>query len=853
MSVILKHTFKNIWSRPFRTIMLVICILFASFTAALAFDMSNSIENVFQAAFGTMYGHSDALIVCNQGMTEDDFSAAKGIENRHVLMSSAMAEIEVQNPDEDPYAYNKRELTIYCASDLELFNELELAARKVELQENEIIICKKYAEEFNLHVGDQVTLDGEPITQDAEECLQATFTIKDIFPCYGILNTGYSVLITEEGMKSLSSENAVHYVAAFCKIDNRKEVDEFCIVMGEQLPMAQIENLVNNEMVKEQSEGITAVFYFLFAISLLLVIFVTISLSERIMVERMSTIGTLRSLGISPRTTTFIVLLENALYGLLGGSLGVVAYTLIRDPLFNNVFTLNSGSDVELTMDLGKVSIFVIIGVILGTILVECFCPVKELLRAVKTPIRDIIFDNKDTAFKYGKKTLVASIVLLSIGVPCLVLGSTIMKKNVLLILLGLLLPVAALFLGFPHLLRAICMGLAKFFEKKNMPVAQLACVQASTKKASVGNARLCAMAVTLCLSLYVIIAPLNSIFTRNPANCDVVVDGMTAKLEAYEFIEELPEVTEVEYFYMAGKESIVGSERIDEFLSPDRVKNQPNFKMDNITLAGMNGKPTMNDWFIDVPATIGEDEIVITATLGERYDVKVGDELEIYFDPYGEAPVRKTFHVAGVCNSSYFDVSDTTFIINQDTFITIFDDRPYMAFLRSNDPATTIQTISKYTVQTASDVLSIDAFREGMEQSNAGLMTIFYMIMAMGIGLTLIAVISNQVVGFEGRKRECAVLISTAMPKKKVKLMFFLESLIAFVLAIAVAIGLAFGMRTAMMAMVKLMSFAFPNVIDVSGMLRLAAIFLFVFLLTLLDPLRHLRKMKTAEQLKYE
>lgn len=853
MGVVLKHTFKNIWSKPFRTIMLVICICFASFTAALAFDMSNSIVNILRSAFGSMYGKANAIVVCNQGIDEEKFAAIGDYEKEYALLACRQTEVCMEGELGAPNTYNKREMNIYCFSDMQAFNEMKLAARTIDLADEEIVICKKYAEEFHLNVGDQVTLNGDPLNEEQTEFVTGTFTVKDIVPYHGVLSAGYDVLVSEEGMKSLSSENAVNYVGAYCKLANEKEVKDFCREVSANLPMSQAENLVDGTLITSQISQVTAVFYFIFIISLLLVIFVTISLSERIMVERMSTIGTLRSLGVSPRTTTIIVLMENALYGLLGGILGVLAYVKVRDPLFNSVFSINSGSELELTMDLGKVSMLTMVLVVVGTIAVECICPIKELIRAVKTPIRDIIFDTKDAEFKYGKKSLIAAIVLASIGIPCLVVASAFAKENVLLLTLGMMLPIGALFLGYPHLLRGICNLLAKFFEKRSMPVAQLACVQASTKKANVGNSRLCVMAVTLCLMLFSIVAPLNAVFDHQSSDADIVISQLKADSEAYACIAEMPHVTGMELLYVNSPSVVIGTARIDEFLSPERAQSAEEFALDNITLAGMNGAPKMCKWFLDVPETIGENEIVITETLGRKYNVKVGDEMEIFFNPYGENPVRKTLRVAGVACSTYFDVSDTTFIMNQDIYKDLYGDEPYELFVKSDDPQASLEKISQYTANIAESAELRGDYEVRKKNENAGMSTLFYLIMAMGIGLTIIAVISNQVVGFESRKRECAVLISTAMSKGKVKRMFFLESLLSAVLAIGLAVGISFGMKAAMMNFVKLLSFSFPNVTDISGTVLIACGLLLAFTLTILDPLRHLRKMKTAEQLKYE
>ena len=59
MGVILKHSFKNIFSKPGRLIVLLICITFASFAALLAFDMGNNIESLMRSYAMEMVGKMD--------------------------------------------------------------------------------------------------------------------------------------------------------------------------------------------------------------------------------------------------------------------------------------------------------------------------------------------------------------------------------------------------------------------------------------------------------------------------------------------------------------------------------------------------------------------------------------------------------------------------------------------------------------------------------------------------------------------------------------------------------------------------------------------------------------------------
>ena len=111
--------------------------------------------------------------------------------------------------------------------------------------------------------------------------------------------------------------------------DNSK-IEEAKKMLEARYPDASIQDLYLTDSDMQMINELKAVFYLLFAITFLLVIFVTASICNRIVSERMSFIGTLRSLGMSTARTGRILLLENVLYALLGSIPATALYSVIR-------------------------------------------------------------------------------------------------------------------------------------------------------------------------------------------------------------------------------------------------------------------------------------------------------------------------------------------------------------------------------------------------------------------------------------------------------------------------------------------------------------------------------------------
>ncbi|MBR5057083.1 MAG: ABC transporter permease [Clostridiales bacterium] len=840
MGVIFKHTLKNMFSKPFRTIMLVLCILICSFAGMMTFDMSNSVRNVLESAFLSMFGDSNVIVSANNGLAESDFEGLPAHDK--TMFTGNRTTFNV--PGNDKYAYfNEKSILIYSA-DIAAINEMDLVAADVDLAEDEVAIPKTLAEELDLSTGDTIEFF------DEEEKAHA-FTVKSILTYKGMLSEKYNVVMPLEGFSELFGED-FKFVGAYVRVHDRGDVGKFCTAMEENTQGIETEDLINGEMVQQNVNSVTSIFAILFLICLMLVIFVTISLSERIMVERMGTVGTLRSLGVSPNATALIVLFENALYGLIGGVLGSTLYVLTRDPIFNNVFSLNSGSDIELEMNLGNVSVIAWIGVIIGAVVIECLCPIKELLKATRTSIRDLIFDNKDTDYKYTKKTLAASILFAALGIAGLVMVLTKTMEGLAVVFLTIVLLVAALFLGYPFILRSCSKILEKYFVKKDCPVAAFACVQARTKKASVGISRLFVMAVAMGLVLFVLSTSYVNFCSRPEADADVVVTGLSEEGKAFEYFNDIEGVTEVEFMnYNWGTKFIIG----DDDLKAAETANSKEMRdlYHTAIVVGTEGDFKLFNAIKDLPETIGDDEIYMDKSIAKKLGYSVGDEIPMIMGANGEKALNKTMKLAGYCDSIKFAAGAAVYVVSLDNYNAIFEDHPTSAYLRCEDPKGVVDTIKERSGCMINSVLTMDDYMEEVKAQNAGMSTLLYMLIGMGVILTFVAVVSNQTIGFSGRRRECAVLVSTAMSRGKLKKAFFTESLISSIVALVVAIPFAAVVAGLFQKALEMIEMNFGLSIDLLPTMAFIFGLFVLFVSTVLMPIKHIRKMKIAEQLKYE
>ena len=142
----------------------------------------------------------------------------------------------------------------------------------------------------------------------------------------------------------------------------------------------------------------------------------------------------------------------------------------------------------------------------------------------------------------------------------------------------------------------------------------------------------------------------------------------------------------------------------------------------------------------------------------------------------------------------------------------------------------------------------------EDQENNNKTSKVIITVIIVIALGMTAIGMISNQLIGFEGRKKECAVMLSTAMGRGKLSSVLLLE---AFITAFtASGVGTIIGTFLTTVFKAASADSAIPVMtleIDPLKNIIFFVLLTLVFTGTVLFPIKNLKKMKISEQIKYE
>lgn len=820
MRIIIKHTIKNMISKPMRTLLLLFCIIVCSFTAMLSVDMTGTMDQIFASLFGQLMGTTDIVFSSNNEVYMDMFEELP--EHTVVLMPTYSNTMTKRSESSSLYSYVDAVDIAIFSMDFKDAYEMKLFDKEYNLAENEMIISDEMAEEFDLAVGDSFAL-----YDTYEEPFD--FIVTDIISKEGLFTQQSTAIISLDAMRGLKKRDELASNEALIDIKDSKRVEEAQKQLEEAYPNDNVMALNGVGDLKEASQQIAQMFFVLFAFCMLIVLFITITASEKIVIERMSVIGTLRSLGVSNGKTAAILLTENSAYGLLGSGLGVWLYSKVRLPMLNALFSFE-GTDLDVSLDFGHTKGYVYLLVILLTILIEDLCPLKSILHATKRSIRDIIFDNQDTEYHMSDSTK-----KIGFGLIVVALISAFFTRNFAAMIICLGSTVGALSVFFPYVIKWVSELLQKFFAIRNKPIAHLAAIEIYSKKSNVGSARLAVTATSIALLLYIVSTSLGEYYHYICYQSDLIVDCKDEKADMYSYMAQLDGVHDVEFLYRTTDFCQVNAEE-DKMLS----------------IYGLNDYKAFQG-VLDLPENLHENEFAMDRYYAEKLHLAVGDEVEVTLASKSFIPIKKTLKLVGLCNTSYSGQVGDGIVISQKLYLETYRDYPLKVLLKCDEPEKIKAKIEQYSAGTVGEILTYEEYEEEVAQSNRGMNTLLYALIVMSIALTLIGTASNQFVGFQGRRRECAVLLSTAMPRKLLARLFTYETALSMLIVMIVACPMSLLLSQIVKNLMAILKLNIPIVFSMTILVKITLVIWVIFLSTALFPRRSLRKMKIAEQLKYE
>lgn len=824
MNVVIKSTLRNIKSKPGRSIILILCVMLTSFVAIFAVAGRTMIEGTIEGIFKAMTGSIDF----DANVT--DMSAFDNCPEADICGYTGVASLVSNRDPENYYISYSDKIRVYNFSDYHVLYEMGQIGTDIAITGNEAYVSERYAKKYNVNIGDTITVYGSTTSVSSEIVVTGFANIPATAPV-----AQNAIFVTPEVICILTERTEPNYFLYFVDVKDDSQIEAFKTQVMANDFKAKLTDVADGSL--DGIESVTRIFMFLFLFTFLLVIFVTINFSEKIVNERMSFIGTLRSLGASRKKTSFILILENIFYGLAGSVLGVAIHATVVPILVKNVAVF------EMSADYGAINVidyyvaapaWVYVLVILGAMLVESLCPMFTLLKAVRTPIRDIIFQNKDTKYNYSWSRFYAGILLIVVAIVC-----SFLRKSFVALCLCLTSSIVALAVLTPFILKGVSILGEKFLSSDKTPLLNLAVKEVSNNKHMVATSVLCVTTIILSTCLNSFALSFLSGFNTIQDDYDVIIENTGMKDQYYSFIEDLDGVTGVDrYNASMSYECVVGGIEGEFTIICDT-------ELDSIHSTS------------ELTGELKYHEIAITRKLAERLNVDIGDTIDVelvrslLFSCSYEATVAIIMDNYGYEEKA---IAVSTGIYNHlENGDNVLGE--ILIHCEEGKADTVRAQLLKYLTDSEEDISTKAMKVEAAANQNRKISAMIYGIVAMGVILTLIGTSGNQIIAFEGRRREIAVLYSVAMSKKQLRKLLLIESALSIGIGVVVSIILGKFLSSIFGdALFVVTDGDMPQIqYSIVAHLIYVGIIFVILMLTVCSPFRRLKKMNCAQELKYE
>ena len=817
MKIVFKHILRNIWSKKGRSFLIVLALTVATTVFTLNLTLPDELVLKIQQTLRSVYGDVDIAMGTVEEFSINDIEL--GDEEIRVTKSMNLEGL-----------YNDKPIAIQGLNIEEAKNFRMLNDDVPNLSGNQVVISERQAEEHGFNEGQKLK-----VTFEDKEYV---FEIVKIVENKGLnsLTVEYPQFICniEEAAKirELSSDMTD---AIFIDVIEEGKNSDYADFLGEHNDNYMVEMLADEESIKESCEFVSYLLLMIFVMATIMIMFVVSSLNKIIIAERMPVIGTFRSIGATRGKMNGILILENAVYGLIGGLIGgLLGYKLNSNVA--GLFVTTNG--VELTKDTSKINgVMILIGVTFA-VLLQVIITAKAIIKANKKPVKDLIFDVHSSRYRVLKHRNVIGAVLI---IASLVTNYVLKDINILVTILAIVMLITGVAMVVPYLLQMITKVFAFVFRKLGFQSAFMASKNIGYNKMIVTSSRVVVVAVSLMLAIVTVSTSVTNLFQSFRLmvdDYDIVLSYVSKEEKDYEKLLEIEDVTHIEYLHAYWDEATYNDGK--EFnVSP--------------SIIGMKESRKYIDELNYKISDLKENEVLIDEVYAEKNNLKIGDSLKIKF-----ATLNKEFEyiIRGTVNSTYFTTSRNVIILNYDYYIENISKIPMQVQLKVED-GTDLEKIKKDVKDTMKEldlkIQTVDEYITDQEESVAGIMSIFYVIIGLAVVLSFIGIINNQVISFIQRRKEIAVLNSTCMSKGQLKKMLFFETLLANFIAAAIAIVTSILATDMIDNFMKGMAMYVQVEYSLKTALVFTGVIIAVLVFTLISPLRRLKKINIVNEIKYE
>lgn len=306
-----------------RTAVMLLSILLSTTLLFVSFSIGASYESAQRKMARGMAGSATLSITA----TDSGISADILPELPSVRASVGMVEGSALYHENGYY-----ETIDLIAADLEQLNEIN-PPRLVNggpitnFTGYQVILPDRFTSKYGITQGDTITLriGGQPVSFEvAEIAAYDTVFLRH--------TRGTTALLPVSTLSELLGQTN-GYTEILVEPADSVSTAELKTELATELPQYRVSEVVNEVRIAADARQKSMPFFLISFFSLTMSVFIIYSSYKVITLDRLPVIGTFRSIGATQKAVTRILLMESALYGLLGGLLGIPVGIFALEPV----------------------------------------------------------------------------------------------------------------------------------------------------------------------------------------------------------------------------------------------------------------------------------------------------------------------------------------------------------------------------------------------------------------------------------------------------------------------------------------------------------------------------------------
>ncbi|MBO4652235.1 MAG: FtsX-like permease family protein [Lachnospiraceae bacterium] len=828
MKILLRYIRRNMMERKGRLALMIISIALSTGLLVACLGMINTIkDSITEPARKMSEGKNVELHSCldDPYFTKEDFQSDKLTE-----FSGELQTVGVKVEDD--------KLSYVVLRGRESFSGALTGGEWKNSADPDCVISERMAKEWNVKAGDkfEIMFNGEPLSLN----IKAVAVNDGMF--YGDTKEQFYMVISYTYLNDqLGAEGK--YNAMYAKITGAKD----------KLTSEEIEDAVKkfneaNTAVKATAiDTVTVVGNFdslILGIGCMFGIVVVVSgliisgVFRMIISERLPVLGTFMSQGASKGKVSRILILESALYGLLGG---IVGAALGEGILYLVGRLVSPLADYGIYVPFEIEWVNVVAGIAFA-IMMSAISSWLAVRRIRKLQTKDVILNRVEHTGKRKRFKFYLGAVMLTVAA---IGNAKIMGTVSALSLLYLVISMVGIILVTPTLVRGITGVLAKIFRKNTTMFLALNNIR--TSRLLINNIVLLVMAVSSVLTVAMfgssMVDACRDAYTEFDFDYGISVsyqgggeepisDAIVRNLKELDCVKK-----ETISSVMYGVAEIDGKKIVGLGVDPEPYRDYNDYiELD---------KCKEYDTFINSP----DDEIIITKVVARNFDLKVGDTVKVKIND-----IEHEQHVCAIVNGKLYDSGEFILIAN-DKLKELYhvSGANEITFKVTGDMKEAEKQFKAMVTNYGATYVDRDTMCEQNIEQNDMIVKLIQVFAYLTMIIASIGIFNNIVISFRQRSREFAVLASVGMTGSARKRLILAESILCVIISLLITLPYSMLMVGVFSTLMYYVGMEFDVLFSWGEVPMYAIAILVIVTIASLSTMRKSRKLSVVAELKYE